>query len=84
MQNYPQILLSKYYNTLYLEIDLSEKFNLKLRYILIRASDPDNQDDVLYKASFNKLIDILQSNNFITTENRHKLWGLVPRRSVFK
>ncbi len=67
---------------IYLEMDISEKFNLNLGYILIGVSDPDNQDDAIYKASFIKLIDTLQSNNFVTTESRDKLWGLVLGRSA--
>ena len=66
---------------IHLKINLSEKFNLNLRFILKRTSDPDNQDNALYKVSFTKLIDILQNNNFKITESRDKLWGLVPKRS---
>lgn len=32
--------------------------------------------------TFTKLIKILQSNNFETTENRDELWGLVLRGSI--
>ncbi len=67
---------------IHLEMDISEKFNLNLGYILTGASDPDNQDDVLYKASFIKLMDTLRSNNFVTTESRDKLWGLVSGGSA--
>ncbi len=63
---------------IHLEMDISEKFNLNLGYILTRASDPDNQDNALYKASFIKLMDTLRSDNFVTTESGDKLWGLVP------
>lgn len=35
---------------IHLEINFTEKFNLNLEYILSEASDPDNQDNVLYKA----------------------------------
>ena len=58
---------------IHLEIDLLEKFNSNLRYILTRILDLDNQDDVLYKASFTKLMDTLQSNNFVTIESGDKL-----------
>lgn len=37
---------------IYLEINLLEKFNLNLSYILIRVPDFDNQDNTLYKASY--------------------------------
>ncbi len=59
-------------------MDILEKFNLNLGYILTGASDPDNQDDALYKVSFIKFMDTLRSDNFITTESGDKLWGLVP------
>lgn len=68
---------------IYLEIDLSKKFNLNLGYILIEALYSDNQDDVLYKASFTKLMDILRSNNFVIIETGDKLWGLILGGSVF-
>ncbi len=58
---------------IYLEMDISEKFNFNLGYILTGALDPDNQDDALYKASFIKLMDTLRSDNFITTESGDKL-----------
>ncbi len=67
---------------IHLEIDILEKFNLNLGYILTGASDPDNQDDALYKASFIKLMVTLWSNNFVTTESGDKLWGLVPGGSA--
>ena len=41
---------------IYLETDLSEKFNLNLGYILIKVSDPDNQNDTLYKTAYQKLM----------------------------
>lgn len=34
---------------IYLEIDLLEKFNLNLGYILIKTPNFNNQDDKLYK-----------------------------------
>ena len=75
--NTPQYLiknsLSHTILVIYLEIDLSKKFNLNLRYILIKTLDLDNQDDALYKASFTKLVDILQSNNFVTIKSKDKL-----------
>lgn len=37
---------------IYLKMDLSEKFNLNLGYILIRASSFDNQDNTLYRISY--------------------------------
>ncbi len=66
----------------HLEMNISEKFNLNLGYILTRVSDPDNQDDALYKASFIQLMDTLRSDNFVTTESGDKLWGLIPGRSA--
>ncbi len=63
---------------IHLSMDIPEKFNLNLGYILTGASDPDNQDDALYKASFIKLMDKFRSDNLETTESRDKLWGLVP------
>lgn len=62
-----------HYYTIYLEMDLLEKFNLNLKYIQTKASDPNNQDNILYKASFNKLMEMLQNDNFVTTENKDKL-----------
>lgn len=62
---------------IYLETDLSEKFNLNLNYILIKALDFDNQDNTLYKTSYQKLMDILLSNNFLITNSGDKLYGLV-------
>lgn len=50
---------------IYLEINLVEKFNLNLEYILTKA--------LYYKTSFNILMDLLQSNNFITKKSRDKL-----------
>ncbi len=67
---------------IHLEMDISEKFNLNLGYILTGDSDPDNQDDALYKGSFIKLMDTLRSDNFVTTESGDKLWGLVLRGSA--
>lgn len=64
---------------IYLEMNFSEKFNLNLEYILSKASDWDNQDNMLYKAFFIKFMDILQNDNLVTTESRDKLWGLVPK-----
>lgn len=63
---------------IYLEIDLLEKFNLNLGYILTGVLNLNNQDDTLYKAFVNKLIDTLLCNNFITIESGDKLWGLIP------
>lgn len=37
---------------IYLEIDLLEKFNLNLEYILIGVLNLDNQGNVLYKVFF--------------------------------
>ena len=62
----------------HLEADLSEKFNLNLGYILKGASGLDNQDDTLYKALYQKLMDTLWNHNFLTTDNGDKLWGFVP------
>ncbi len=67
---------------IHLEMDISEKFNLNLGYILTGASDSDNQDDALYKAYFIKLMDTLRSDNFVTTESGDKWWGLVPGGSA--
>ena len=58
---------------IYLEADLLEKFNLNLGYILKGAPDLDNQDDTLYKASYQKLMHTLQNDNFLTTGNGDKL-----------
>lgn len=43
---------------IYLEVNLSKKFNLNLDYILTKAPDLDNQNDILYKTFYQKLIDI--------------------------
>ena len=64
---------------IHLEADLSEKFKLNLSWILKRAPDPDNQDDTLYKASYQKLMDTLRNDDFLTADNGDKLWGFVPR-----
>lgn len=52
-----------------LEMDLPKKYNLNLGYILTKALDLDNQENVLYKMSFNKLMNILWNNNFIITKS---------------
>ena len=57
----------------YLKTDLLERFNLNLVYILKRALDLDNQDDTLYKALYQKLIDTLRNDDFLTADNRNKL-----------
>lgn len=44
---------------IYLETNLSKKFNWNLRNILIEVLDPNNQINALYKVFFTKLIDIL-------------------------
>ena len=62
----------------HLEADLSEKFNLNLGYILKGAPDPDNQDDTLYRASYQKLMDTLRNDDFLTADSGDKLWGFVP------
>lgn len=66
----------------YLEIYLLEKFNFNLGYILTGASNPDNQDNTLYRAFYLKLMNILWSDNFLTANSRDKLWGFVPRRTA--
>lgn len=33
--------------------------------------------------TFTKFIEILQSNNFVTTENKDKLWSLVQGGLIF-
>lgn len=55
----------------------------KLRYILIKPSNPNKQDDVLYKTSFNQLIHTLWSDNFVNIKSRDKLYDLVLKGSVF-
>lgn len=62
----------------HLETDLSEKFNLNLGYILTGAPDPDNQNDTLYRASYQKLMDTFRSDDFLTANSGDKLWGFVP------
>lgn len=69
------------YNFDYLKTDLSEKFNLNLISILTKASNPDNQDDILYRMSYQKY-DTFQSDNFITLNSRDKLWGLILERAL--
>ena len=63
---------------IHLKVDLSEKFYLNLGYILKGAPDPDNQDDMLYKASYQKLIDILWNDDFLIVDSGDKLWGFIP------
>lgn len=79
--NIPQYLtkdiLSHIILVIYLKIDLWEKFNLNSGYILIKVLKPDDQDNVLYKSFFTKLMNILQGNHFIIIENGDKLRGLV-------
>lgn len=58
---------------IYLKIDQWEKFNFNLDYILSKALDPDNQDNMLYKTSYQKLIDILWDNNFSISNSKDKL-----------
>lgn len=58
---------------IYLEINLLEKFNLSLRYILTKFLDLNNPEKALYKVFFIKLIDILRSKNFVMKENGNKL-----------
>lgn len=58
---------------IHFEADLSEKFNLNLGYILKEALDPDNQDNTLYKALYQKLMDILWNDNFLTINSGDKL-----------
>lgn len=62
-----------HYYTIHLEIDLLKKFNLNLGYIQTRALDLNNQDNILYKTSFNKLIEMLQNDNFVIVESKDKL-----------
>lgn len=42
----------------YLETDFLEKFNFNLGYILIKALNPNNQNNTLYRTSSLKLMDI--------------------------
>lgn len=58
---------------IHLKADLSEKFNLNLGYILKKAPDLDNQDDTLYKVSYQKLMNTLWKDNFLTADSRNKL-----------
>lgn len=67
----------------HLETNLLEKFNLNLDYILKKTSDPDNQDNTLYRASYQKLMDIFWSDNFLTGNSRDKLWSFVPTKIAF-
>lgn len=60
---------------IYLEIDLSEKLNLILKYILIKASYSDNQDNILYKAFYHKFINIFSNKSFLSTNCEDKLWN---------
>lgn len=48
----------------HLEADLSEKFKLNFGYILTGAPDPDNKDDILNRASYQKLIDTFRNEDF--------------------
>lgn len=58
---------------IYLDMDLLKKFNLYLGFILVRVLDIDNQDDVLSKIFFNKLMEKLQSEIFVMIKNEDKL-----------
>lgn len=58
---------------IYLETDLLKKFNLNLGYILIKTLDPDNQENILYKTSYQKLINTFWNDNFLTINHRNKL-----------
>lgn len=58
---------------IYLDMDLLKKFNLYLGFILVRVLDIDNQDDVLSKIFFNKLMEKLQSEIFVIIKNEDKL-----------
>lgn len=58
---------------IYLDMNLLKKFNLYLGFILVRVLDTDNQDDVLSKIFFNKLMEKLQSEIFVMIENEDKL-----------
>lgn len=57
---------------IYLDMELLKKFNLYLGFILVRVLDIDNQDDVLSKIFFNKLMEKLQSEIFVMIENEDK------------
>lgn len=50
---------------------------------MIKALNKNNQDNILYKVLFNKLINIMQNNKFINIKNRDKLWSLVLRKMSF-
>ncbi len=72
-QNLTNDFLPRTILVIHLKINFLKKFNLNLRYILIGALDLDNQDYIQYKASFTKFMDILQSNNLVTTKRGDKL-----------
>lgn len=65
-------ILARIFLVIYLEKDLSEKFNFNLGYILKRVLDSDNQDDTLYKASYQKLMDTFWNDDFLTIDSRDK------------
>ena len=47
-------------------MNLLKKFNLNFEYIQMRALDLNIKDVALYKAFFNKLINILSNNKLVT------------------
>lgn len=62
-----------------LEADLSRKFITNLGFILTGNPDPnDKVDDLLYKASYEKLLQSLRADTFLTADSGDKLWGFVP------
>lgn len=66
----------------YLKADLFEKFYLNLGYIRTRVPYPDNLDNMFYRTSYQKFINIFQNDNFLTANSRNKLWDFVPKRTL--
>lgn len=58
-------------------------FKLNLGYILRKALNFDKQDNTLYKALYQKLINTLQNDNFLTADSRDKLQGFIPKKTAF-
>lgn len=63
-----------------LEADLSKNFITNLGFILSGKPDPnDKGDDLVYKASYEKLFQSLcTADTFLTADSGDKLWGFVP------